>query len=77
MSILLLTGLILVLIPSTAEAAPYLDVLEHIAEDIEEIHEDMHVVAFNLRLMAWANVAQAFLLAVIAIALVAGKDKKI
>ena len=76
MLILLVTALIFLLIPNTAEAALYFDVLGHIAEDIEEIHEDMHMLVFILCHMAWASVANAVLIAVSAVALFASRGSR-
>ncbi len=44
------------------EDAAFLDYMEHIAEDIEEIHGDMHTVAYALKLMAVSNMAMAGLM---------------
>ncbi len=51
-----LSLLMLLVLPNVVLAAgEYLEVLEHIAEDMEEIHHDMHKVVFFLRLMAYSS----------------------
>lgn len=45
-----------------AESEEFMGYMEDIADDIEEIHEDMHVVAYNLRLLAYSNIAIGALL---------------
>ncbi len=45
-----------------AESPEFMEYMEHIAEDIEEIHEDMHVVAYNIRWLAYSNIAIAVFL---------------
>lgn len=47
---------------SLADSAEFMGYMEDIAEDIEEIHEDMHVVAYNVRLLAYSNIAIALFL---------------
>ena len=59
--------------PNIAEAAEYLDVLEHIAEDIEEIHEDMHKVVYFLRLMSYSSIVMA--LSLVALVVVVATKK--
>ncbi len=57
--VLILSALIVLLLPGIVAAGEYLDVLEHIADDIEEIHEDMHKVVYFLRLMAYSSMVMA------------------
>ncbi len=56
---IVLLSMMLMLLSGTASAQEegvYLEPLEHIAEDIEEIHEDMHKVAFSLRLISYSSI---------------------
>lgn len=34
----------------------HLEIMEHISEDLEEIHEDMHKVAFSMKLVSWSAI---------------------
>lgn len=45
-----------------ADSDEFMGYMEGIAEDLEEIHEDMHVVAYNIRLLAYSNIAIALFL---------------
>ncbi len=47
---------------SLAESTEFLEIMDEIGHDMEHIHEDMHVVAYNLRLLAYSNIAIAILL---------------
>ncbi len=40
----------------------FMGIMEQIADDIEEIHEDMHKVSFALRLIAYSSVGIFFVL---------------
>ncbi len=39
---------IFVIVPSTTLVAPYFQVVEHIADDLDKIHEAMHVTGCSL-----------------------------
>ncbi len=47
---------------SLAESEEFMEYMEQIAEDIEEIHGDMHKVAYNLKLISYSAIAMALLM---------------
>ncbi len=53
--------------------AEFMEIVDRIAEDIEEIHEDMHKVVFHLRLISYAGVG--IFLALLAQAIIMTKQK--
>ncbi len=56
-------GQILFASPVSASLSPdFMEIMAEIGHDMEHIHEDMHVVAYNLRLLAYSNIAIAVFL---------------
>ena len=47
---------------SLADSDKFMEIMEEIGHDMEHIHEDMHVVAYNIRLLAYSNIAIALFL---------------
>lgn len=45
-----------------AQSAEFMEIMDEIGHDLEHIHEDMHVVAYNIRLLAYSNIAVAVFL---------------
>lgn len=72
----LLAVLILFVLISTASAygsitgdAEFMEIMEEIGHDLEHIHEDMHTVAFAMRVIALSTAAIAVLMFLILIVL--------
>ncbi len=56
--------------------ADFMEIMEEIGHDLEHIHEDMHTVAFAMRIIAFSTAAIAGLMFLIVIVLIMSYRKK-
>lgn len=56
--------------------ADFMEIMEEIGHDLEHIHEDMHTVAFAMRVIAFSTAAIAGLMFLILIVLIMSYRKK-